>query len=224
MTNNRAAEYLTLLNDFEDYLRTGYRSGRTVTAAPAAGQSRGAQLQDVAEEIRGCARCPLAEKRNRPVPGQGVLDPLVMLVGEGPGADEDRTGLPFVGKAGQYLDKWLTAVGLDREKNCFIGNVVKCRPPGNRDPLPEESALCMPFLERQVDILRPKVILTLGRISGQLLTGRQQSLGSLRGQTFSYRGVPVIPTYHPSGVLRNPQYRRPVWEDLQRLRDFLDSL
>ncbi len=217
--NEATADYLKLLLDFEDYLKTGYRSGREVSAP-----SRQEQLAMVAEEIQTCTRCALASTRNRPVPGQGVMDPLVMLIGEAPGADEDRTGVPFVGRAGQYLDKWLSAVGLDRHRDCFISNVIKCRPPKNRDPLPEETALCVPFLERQVDIIRPVVILALGRIAGRILTGRNAGLGSLRGNTFTYRGIPVIPTYHPSGVLRNQEYRRPVWEDLQRLRSLLEDM
>ena len=219
--NKGTGEFLNLLTDFEDYLRTGYRSGRIFTPCD---QNRTEQLESIAREIKECTRCDLSGQRNIPVPGEGAVDPLVMLIGEAPGAEEDRTGTPFVGKAGQYLDKWLSAVKLDRHKDCYIGNVVKCRPPGNRDPLPEETALCIPFLERQVDIIKPAVILTLGRISSRILSGREESLGALRGRTFSYRGVPVIPTYHPSGVLRNPEYRRPVWEDLQRLRSLLDDM
>jgi len=217
--NEPTTDYLRLLLDFEDYLKTGYRSGRVVS-----GPGREEQLDMVAEEIQTCTRCALASARTRPVPGQGVLDPLVMLIGEAPGADEDRTGVPFVGRAGQYLDKWLSAIGLDRQRDCFIGNVIKCRPPRNRDPLPEETALCIPFLERQVDIIRPAVILALGRIAGRILSGRNAGLGSLRGDIFTYRGIPVIPTYHPSGVLRNQEYRRPVWEDLQRLRSLLGDI
>jgi DNA polymerase len=141
-----------------------------------------------------------------------------MVVGEGPGAEEDRRGKPFVGRAGQYLDRWLAAVGLDRTSNCFIGNIVKCRPPGNRDPLPEESAACMPYLKEQIDILKPKAILTLGRIATQILCGRSEGIGKLRGEELDYLGIPVVPTYHPSAVLRNTDLRPAVWEDLKRLR------
>jgi DNA polymerase len=148
----------------------------------------------------------------------GVLDPLVMVIGEGPGGDEDRQGLPFVGRAGQYLDKWLEALGLSRDRDVYIANIVKCRPPGNRDPQTREIEACTPYLRRQIDIIRPKTILALGRFAAAWLTGSVQSLGKMRGRTFDFKGVPVVVTYHPSGVLRNPEYRRPVWEDLKRLR------
>jgi DNA polymerase len=148
----------------------------------------------------------------------GVLDPLVMIIGEGPGAEEDRKGLPFVGRAGQYLDKWLQAIGLSRERDVYITNIVKCRPPGNRDPQTAEIDSCTPYLRRQIDIIRPRSILALGRFAGSWLSGQVDSLARMRGRTFEFWGVPVVVTYHPSGVLRNPEYRRPVWEDLKRLR------
>ena len=152
------------------------------------------------------------------------MNPLVMAVGEGPGAEEDRTGRPFVGPAGRYLDRWLASIGLDRRTNCFIGNIVKCRPPGNRDPEQEESRACRSYLDRQIALLKPKALLSLGRISSQLLIESSLGIGRLRGGTYAYRDIPLIPTYHPSGVLRNPEYRAPVWEDLQRLKTLLDSL
>lgn len=180
-------------------------------------------LRELEEEIRGCLRCPLSEGRSNAVPGEGVVDPLVMVIGEGPGAQEDARGQPFVGRAGQYLDKWLAAIGLSRDRNVYITNIVKCRPPGNRDPQPAESAACNPYLERQIDLVRPKAILAVGRISSSILTDRSDGIGRLRGRTYTYRGIPLIPTYHPSGVLRNDQWRRPVWEDLKRLKALLDE-
>jgi DNA polymerase len=123
-----------------------------------------------------------------------------------------------VGRAGQYLDRWLTAIGLDRKSNCFIGNIVKCRPPGNRDPLPEESTACLPYLECQITILRPKAILTVGRIATQILCDRTEGIGQLRGKELEYRGIPLVATYHPSAVLRNTQLRAAVWADLKRLK------
>jgi DNA polymerase len=155
------------------------------------------------------------------VPGQGVLDPLVMVVGEGPGADEDRRGLPFVGRAGQFLDRWLEAIDLDRNTNAYIANIVKCRPPGNRDPRSSEAEACLPYLRDQIELVRPRVILTVGRVASGILIGTQAGIGSLRGRTFYYNGIPLVPTYHPSGVLRNPELKRPVWEDLKRLRVLL---
>jgi DNA polymerase len=180
-------------------------------------------MERVASEVSGCTRCRLSETRNNTVPGEGPPDPLVMCIGEGPGADEDRTGRPFVGRAGQYLDKWLTAVDLDRRTNTYIANIVKCRPPGNRDPLEDEADACLPYLRRQIALLGPSYILTLGRVASQILTGRTEGIGSLRGGTYEFLGVPLIPTYHPSGVLRNPELRAPVWEDLKRLKALLDA-
>jgi uracil-DNA glycosylase family 4 len=155
------------------------------------------------------------------VPGEGTSRPRVLVVGEGPGFEEDRSGRPFVGPAGRYLDKWLQAIGLDRGTNCFIANIVKCRPPGNRDPLPEESAACLPYLQRQIALLQPRAILTVGRISTQILVGRSVGIGELRGQRYTYRGIPLVATYHPSAVLRNQSLRKPVWEDLKLLRSVL---
>jgi len=219
MKNETLEAYWDLLNLFEDYLELGIRREhgrpRTLHVQPGNGLTR------IAEEVRECTRCSLHAGRNHTVPGAGVSGPAVMVIGEGPGGEEDRTGQPFVGRAGKYLDKWLNAIGLDRNTNCFIGNVIKCRPPGNRDPLPEETSACLPYLERQVDLLKPKVILTVGRIAIQVLTGKSAGIGALRGSTYEYRGIPVIPTYHPSGVLRNPEYRAPVWEDLKRLKELI---
>lgn len=182
-------------------------------------EARRRALAELEEQVRACTLCPLHEGRTNGVPGMGVLDPLVMIIGEGPGAEEDRKGLPFVGRAGQYLDKWLQAIGLSRERDVYIANIVKCRPPGNRDPQTAEIETCTPYLRRQIDIIRPRSILALGRFAGSWLSGQADSLGKMRGRTFDFRGVPVVVTYHPSGVLRNPEYRRPVWEDLKRLRE-----
>jgi uracil-DNA glycosylase family 4 len=198
---------------------TGERSGGG--DSPRARQER---LSAMAAEIAVCTKCRLCERRINTVPGFGALDPEVMVVGEGPGEEEDKTGLPFVGRAGQYLDKWLDSIGLSRHSNAFIGNVVKCRPPQNRDPMPDESDACLPYLRRQIALIRPRAILTVGRVSTQLLTGRTSGVGSLRGSVYSYEGVPLVPTYHPSGVLRNPDLRRAVWEDLKALRTLLQSL
>ncbi len=194
---------------------------------PAAAQAAG--IAAIAARVRECGLCGLSGSRTNAVPGSGSAAPRVMLIGEGPGAEEDRTGEPFVGKAGKYLDKWLAGIGLDRERDCFITNIVKCRPPENRDPSTDESAACLPCLEEQVDLLRPAVILTLGRIAAQTLVGSAAGIGALRGKTYEYRGVPLIPTYHPAAVLRAVEngdntYRAAVWEDLKRLREFLDTV
>ncbi|HUX22926.1 MAG TPA: uracil-DNA glycosylase [Spirochaetia bacterium] len=220
------SELWELLDLTEDYLKGGYRRDHPVapelTQAETTG-SRDASLEEIAAEISVCEKCGLCSGRTKTVPGEGVVDPLVMVIGEGPGADEDRTGRPFVGRAGQYLDKWLSAIRLSRGSNAFIGNVVKCRPPGNRDPLPEESHACRPYLDRQIELIRPKAILAVGRIAAQQLLGTDAGIGKLRGGNYSYKGVPLFATYHPSGVLRNPDLRQSVWDDLRKLRSFLDE-
>jgi DNA polymerase len=187
--------------------------------AAATALSREDRLRRIEELVLSCTRCPLHQGRSRAVPGQGVLDPDVMVIGEGPGAEEDRQGLPFVGPAGQYLDKWLAAIEVYRDSNAYIANIVKCRPPNNRDPKPEEAALCMPYLEEQIELIRPKSILTVGRVALRYLIGVTEGIGRIHGTLYQYKGIPLMPTYHPSGVLRNPEYRRPVWEDLKKLRD-----
>ncbi len=160
--------------------------------------------------------------RTTAVPGEGALDPPVLFVGEGPGADEDRTGRPFVGAAGQYLDSWLKAIELPRQQ-CFIANCVKCRPPQNREPHPDEIGACLPYLERQIALLRPRLICCLGRIAAQTLLGTTASLGQLRGRVHQRGGIPVVVTYHPSAVLRDKAtLRKPVWEDLKLLKGLLD--
>ncbi|RKX77997.1 MAG: uracil-DNA glycosylase [Spirochaetes bacterium] len=220
-------EYQKILDLAEDYIRSGYRRLDRTPASKesfkSGKNSRESRLLELRREIDSCKRCALWEGRTNVVTGEGVLDPLVMVIGEGPGEYEDKTARPFVGKAGQYLDKWLKAIGLSREKNCFIGNIVKCRPPGNRDPLPGECESCLPFLLRQIELIKPKVILTAGRISSRILTGEELGMGKLRGKVYNFRGIPLIPTYHPSAVLRNSELRRPVWDDLKRLKSLLEN-
>ena len=179
------------------------------------------QLAGIAEQVRSCQACPLSMGRTQAVPGEGALDPMVMIVGEGPGYHEDQQGRPFVGNAGAYLDKWLEAIGITREESAFIANIVKCRPPNNRDPKPEESDVCSPYLRRQIALVRPRLILTVGRISTRILTGSTQGITRIHGTFFRYEGIPLVPTFHPSAVLRNPAYRRPVWEDLKKVRNWL---
>jgi DNA polymerase len=194
----------------------------TASAAPQ-DADRFAGLAAAAAEIAACARCGLSVNRNVVVPGEGALDPPVLFVGEGPGAEEDRTGRPFVGAAGQYLETWLPPIGLTRQQ-VFIANCVKCRPPQNREPHPDEIGACLPFLERQIAIVRPRLICCLGRIAAQTLLGTTESLGQLRGRVHQRKGIPVIVTYHPSAVLRDKAaLRKPVWEDLKLLKSLLDA-
>ena len=187
-------------------------------------QSGADALERVAAAVRVCKRCPLALQKTNAVPGEGAATPLVMVIGEGPGADEDRLARPFVGKAGQLLDKMLSAISLSREKNAYIANVVKCRPPGNRDPLPEEAAACIPFLEEQIEALRPKAILVVGRVAAKALLNSDEGIGRLRGRFFDYRGIPLMATYHPSALLRTESLKRPAWEDLKAFRERLRVL
>ena len=222
--NSKVERFNRLLDLSMDYLEDGVRREHREIEA-GAGIRKEDSLTTIEAEIAACSKCRLCENRNKTVPGKGVLNPKVMIIGEGPGAEEDKTGIPFVGKAGQYMDKWMDAIDLKRDKDLFIGNIVKCRPPGNRDPHPDEIEACRGYLERQIKILKPALIMTVGRIAAQVLIGSSSGIGRLRGRMYDYMGIPLIPTYHPSGVLRNPEnYRKPVWEDLKAVRKFLDSL
>lgn len=181
-------------------------------------------LENIARKIAVCKRCRLCEGRRNTVPGIGVPKPLVLVIGEGPGADEDASGEPFVGKAGQLLDKMLAAINLSRHTNCFIANIVKCRPPNNRDPMPDEAEACRSFLDAQISVLKPKMILTVGRIAVQNILNTTTGINKLRGQFFEYRDIPLLPTYHPSALLRNEEMKRPAWEDLKKFRARLEEI
>jgi DNA polymerase len=201
-------------------LSAGRRRGEDGNDEPRNGDS----LDAIGVEIARCRLCRLAAGRTRVVPGTGSTHPLVMVIGEGPGSEEDKSGIPFVGPAGQLLDRMLLAIGLSRETNCFIGNIVKCRPPMNRDPAPDEQSACIPYLDRQIEVLRPRAFLAVGRIPAQALLGVKDGIGKLRGKRYDYKGVPLVATYHPSALLRDENYKRPAWEDLKLLRSILDGL
>ena len=186
--------------------------------------TNGLSLDELNAKILRCTRCGLARTRNNVVPGMGVEHPEVLVIGEGPGHDEDMQGLPFVGKAGVLLDRMLVAIGLDRKTNCYIANIVKCRPPQNRDPLPDEQATCNAFLQAQIHILKPKMILCMGRISGHKMLDTQEPLNKLRGQIFEYNGIPLMVTYHPSALLRDESLKAPAWQDLKLFRDKLAAI
>ena len=179
-----------------------------------------AELAAVAES---CQRCRLAKGRTRVVFSDGNPQARLMVVGEAPGANEDRTGLPFVGQAGKFLDLLLAAVDLSRRDSVYICNVLKCRPPGNRDPMADEIELCSPFLKRQIALVAPEVILAVGTFAAQLLTGTNRPLGKLRGSVYAYEGVPLVVTYHPAALLRNAGWTRSTWDDLQLLRQVMDG-
>ncbi len=183
---------------------------------------RTASLEDVATLIAACRKCKLCEGRTNTVPGEGSATARLVVIGEGPGRTEDETGRPFVGRAGELLTKILEAIKLPRDQ-VFICNIVKCRPPENRLPQYDEIAACLPFLYRQLELVKPKVILAMGGTAAQSLLNTKQSLGSLRNQVHRFRGIPVVVTYHPAALLRNPNWKRPTWDDVRIAARLLDS-
>jgi len=181
-------------------------------------------LEGLREVALACTRCGLAEGRTQVVFSDGATSARLMVVGEAPGANEDETGTPFVGAAGKFLDLLLASVDLSRRDSVYICNVIKCRPPGNRNPEPGEIAACAPFLLKQIELVRPEAILAVGSFAAQLLTGQEKAaLGRLRGEVRSYQGVPLVVTYHPAALLRNGNWTRAFWDDLQLLREVLDG-
>jgi DNA polymerase len=209
--NEKIAGFLDIARD---YLYSGYRGEKTEVFIDT--------IEQIEKEIKACKKCPLCEKRTNAVPGEGVMQPLVMVIGEGPGEDEDKQGRPFVGKAGQLLDKMLSSINLSRTTNAFIANVVKCRPPGNRDPLPQETETCADFLTRQILLLNPKFILITGKVAAKTLLKTDLPIGKMRGSFTELKikaaPYPVLCTYHPSALLREESYKRPAWEDLKLLK------
>ena len=196
--------------------RAPSRPGKAASAS-ADGQQ---ELTAIIDDITQCSKCSLHETRTKVVPGQGSSGPEIMFIGEAPGADEDRQGLAFVGRAGQLLTKMIEAMGLTRDE-VFIGNILKCRPPGNRAPLPAEMETCMPYLRRQIAALRPKVIIALGATAVKGLLDTKTGITKLRGQWRLFEGIDVVPTYHPAYLLRNPPAKRDVWEDLKAVLEHL---
>jgi DNA polymerase len=191
-------------------------------SAPSAAQApqsivrvTGKTLEEIAGQIRVCAACPLHASRKNTVPGEGNPNrPDIMFVGEGPGADEDMQGRPFVGAAGQLLDKMIEATGYKREE-VFIANIVKCRPPGNRVPLPEEMNACVPYLKAQIALIKPKIIVALGKTAVQGLLQEEVAITKFRGTWCKYEGIDLMPTYHPSFLLRSPSHKGEAWADLK---------
>jgi DNA polymerase len=182
-----------------------------------------ASYQELVESALACTSCGLHETRTRVVFSDGNPQADLVVVGEAPGANEDRTGLPFVGAAGKFLDLLLQTVDLSREDSVYICNVLKCRPPGNRNPQADEIETCTPFLVKQIELVSPKALLAVGTFAAQFLTGQQRPLGRLRGEVHAYQGVPLVVTYHPAALLRNPRWTRSFWEDLQLLRQVMSA-
>ena len=179
------------------------------------------ELEKMCLNCRGCRLC---ETRHNVVIGVGNKNADIMFVGEGPGYHEDMQGEPFVGAAGQLLDKMLAAIKLDRTRNCYIANIVKCRPPQNRTPSPQEAEACSGYLQAQIHLLHPKMILAMGRTAVQNLLQTSQGINALRGKFFDYNGIPLLATYHPSALLRNEDLKRPAWEDLKTFKVKLEEL
>jgi uracil-DNA glycosylase len=232
MPDDANAALKDFLNLASDYMKDGHtRAHKTDEPEEKAGlplaymveeaEEDEDSLEAVAADVGTCKACGLAATRKHVVPGEGSINPLVMVIGEGPGADEDAAGRPFVGRAGQLLDKMLGSIGLVRGKNCYIANMVKCRPPGNRNPEAGEISACYPFLQRQIILLKPVIILCAGNVATQNLLKTNRGITTMRGQFLDFKigelTIPVLPTYHPSAILREETLKRPAWEDLNLL-------
>ncbi len=205
----------------------GLRPGSASETPASAEASRPSEtmadsLDTIRADLSDCTRCKLHKGRQTLVFGVGNPEADLMFIGEGPGYEEDRQGVPFVGPSGQLLTKIIEAIQLTREE-VYIANIVKCRPPSNRDPEPEEIAACRPFLESQVSSIKPRVICTLGRVATQAMLSTEKALGRVRGQVFSFGDVPLVPTYHPAYLLRDPSKKKDCWEDMKLIRALLDE-
>ena len=206
-------EYLDIVATVREYVEEQMQLGFTEHIEPKK-QTADVDLNQLRAEAADCTRCELHQNRNTVVFGTGDENAELMFVGEAPGADEDRQGEPFVGRAGQLLTKIIEAVGYARQE-VYIANVIKCRPPGNRNPKPVEVETCEPFLLKQIECIQPKIICALGSFAAKTLLRTDQKISALRGKFHDYRGVKVMPTYHPAFLLRNPIAKRDVWEDMK---------
>jgi len=211
-------EGLEIISDLKSYLR--YLKEMGITSLPSLRERKGYTLEEIQRELGDCKRCKLHSKRRTIVFGEGDEEAKLMVVGEGPGYDEDVQGRPFVGKAGQLLTRILQSVQIEREQ-VYITNVIKCRPPENRNPEPDEIEKCYPFLLKQIETIRPKTICALGTFAAQTLLKTDAKITSLRGRSFDFSGIKIFPTYHPAYLLRNPERKREVWEDMKRIAQYL---
>ncbi|MFN3386340.1 MAG: uracil-DNA glycosylase family protein [Candidatus Thermochlorobacter sp.] len=194
----------------------------TSTAQPADELQRYKTLTELYTATKDCQKCRLGATRKNYVFGEGNEHAKVMLIGEAPGADEDETGRPFVGRSGELLNKILAAIKFTREE-VYIANIIKSRPPNNRSPEPDEIQACLPYLIRQIELIRPKIILALGKVAANTLLGNSQAMNAMRGKVHTWRNIDVIVTYHPAALLRNPNWKRLCWEDVQLLRRLYDE-
>ena len=214
-----------IIGDLKSYLE--YLKGMGIVSLPTSemkpdepGQSTMITLEDVRKELGDCKRCKLHRGRKTIVFGEGNEKATLMFIGEGPGYDEDVQGRPFVGKAGQLLTKIIQSINLPREE-VYIANIIKCRPPQNRNPEPDEIQSCSPFLMKQIQVIQPKIICALGAFSAQTLLKTETKITALRGKFYDLEGIKVIPTYHPAFLLRNPDKKREVWEDMKKIVELL---
>jgi DNA polymerase len=226
MSENPVKELRELVDNLSDWLRyqrrLGWRGlpGKIVIPAQGGATPDEKTLEEIRAEMGDCRRCKLYGGRTHLVFGDGAANARLMFVGEAPGAEEDKQGVPFVGASGQLLNKMLSKLGLRREE-VYIANIVKSRPPGNRDPEADEIAACLPFLEKQIRAIRPRVIVTLGRPATHALLNTKEPLTRLRGHWQRYHNIRVMPTFHPSYLLRAPQERRKTWDDMQQVMEYL---
>ncbi len=228
LSENHSQEFRQLVYDLKAWLKFQSRQGWMGAPRPEevepqesqAAQAFRATLTEIREELGDCQRCKLARGRTHIVFGEGSPQARLMFVGEGPGEEEDLQGRPFVGPAGQLLNKLINKLGLRRE-DVYIGNVVKCRPPQNRDPEADEMNSCLPFLAKQIASIRPRVIVTLGRLATQALLGRATPITKVRGSWQRFQQIQVMPTFHPSFLLRFPRERHKTWEDMQQVMEYL---
>ncbi len=197
-----------------DLLRSAWQGFLPQKAILMVKQQTPDPLEILSADLQGCQRCKLCQTRKTIVIGEGNPKAEILFIGEGPGEQEDLQGRPFVGKAGQLLDRMMAAIQLDRSQ-VYIANVLKCRPPGNRNPEPDEIGACSPFLHRQIDAIRPKIIVALGKFAAQTLLNTEERISSLRGRFHAYRGAKLMPTFHPAYLLRNPASKKEAWIDLQ---------
>lgn len=202
--------------------RPALQAGLFETGGAAVSDLSALDLEGLRREVERCVRCPLSETRTNTVFGDGDPSSRIVFIGEAPGREEDLQGIPFVGRAGKLLDKMLAAIGFDRSR-VYIANILKCRPPGNRDPNEEETAACERYLARQLELIDPAVICALGRVAGQTLLGTKAPLRALREGVHSYNGIRVFVTYHPAALLRNPNLKRDAWEDMKALKKLHDE-
>lgn len=208
---------------FKTNVGNGMIGGASQKAAPLSEEAVYSSVKEHYDAICECQNCPLGQTRNKFVYGVGNPKADIMFIGEAPGAEEDRRGEPFVGRAGQLLDKILIAIGFNRDQ-VYIANILKCRPPGNRDPQPDEMEQCFGYLREQIRIIQPKLLCALGRISAQALLNTKTPLGKLRGSWHEYEGVPLLVTYHPAALLRFPAYKKDTWADVQKLKAEYDAV